>query len=154
MQSVWLCIFLCKQFQNTFKNSQWRKTKQMQPMWLCILTGRQFEETLENAQWKEAKQMQPMWLCLLCLKFFEETYEEAQISVERRKGNICHREQTLRTWIKVQRNDALCISTCVVWWCSAGKGCIGIINEVFNIPHMMMAYGRGLKSQNFPVGRL
>ena len=140
MQPMWLCLFLCTSFEETFENAQWRKVKQMQPMRLCLLWARQVGGTFEDTQWRKAKQMQPMWLCLLCLKFFEETYEEAQISLERRKGNICHREQTLRTWIKVQRNDALCISTCVVWWCAAGKGCFGIVNEVFNIPGIWHIY--------------
>ena len=27
----------------------------MQPMWICILTGRQFEETFENTQWRKSK---------------------------------------------------------------------------------------------------
>ena len=50
MQPVWLCILWGTQFEDTFKNAQWRKTKQMQPMQLCILWGRQIKETLENTQ--------------------------------------------------------------------------------------------------------
>ena len=57
--------------------------------------GRQFEDTFENTQRRKIKQMHSVWLCLLWPKFFEETREEAQISVERRKVTICHREQTL-----------------------------------------------------------
>ena len=44
MQPMWQCIFWCKQFEETFKNTQWRKVKQMQPVRLCILTGRQLKK--------------------------------------------------------------------------------------------------------------
>ena len=37
-----------------------REVQQMQPMWLCILLCRQFEDTFENTQWRKVKQMQPM----------------------------------------------------------------------------------------------
>ena len=47
-------------------------------MWLCILTDRQFEETYKNAQWIKARQMQAMWLCILPSKHFEDTFENAQ----------------------------------------------------------------------------
>ena len=36
------------------------KLKQMQPMRLCLFLGKQFEDTFENTQWRKAKQMQPM----------------------------------------------------------------------------------------------
>ena len=47
---MWFNILSGKQFEGTFENTQWRKTKQMQPMQLCILWGRQIEETLKNTQ--------------------------------------------------------------------------------------------------------
>ena len=35
----------------------------MQSMWLCIFSNRQFEDSFENAQWRTVQQMQPMhWL--------------------------------------------------------------------------------------------
>ena len=57
---MWLCIFLCKRFEDTFEYTQWRKIKQMQPMWLCLFSGKSFEDTFENTQWRKIKQMQPM----------------------------------------------------------------------------------------------
>ena len=39
------------------------KSLTKQPMRLCILTGRRFEDTFKNAQWRKVKQMQSMWLC-------------------------------------------------------------------------------------------
>ena len=62
-QTMWLCNFSCRQFEDTFEKSKWRKVKQMQPMWLCLFTGRQFEDIFENTQWIKVKQMQWMWLC-------------------------------------------------------------------------------------------
>ena len=44
MQPVWRCILSCK---DTFANTQWRKTKQMQPVWL----GWQFD--IYKILWKE-----------------------------------------------------------------------------------------------------
>jgi hypothetical protein len=29
---MWLCIFLCTSFEDTYENPQWRKVEQMQPM--------------------------------------------------------------------------------------------------------------------------
>ena len=40
----------------------------MQPMWLCIISGEQFEETFKNTQWRKVKQMQPVRLCILSNK--------------------------------------------------------------------------------------
>ena len=31
---MWLCILLCKQFEDTFEKARWRKVKQIQPVWL------------------------------------------------------------------------------------------------------------------------
>ena len=53
MQPVWLCLFLGRQFEDTFENTQWRKAKQMQPMRLCLFWGRRFEDTFENTQWRK-----------------------------------------------------------------------------------------------------
>ena len=53
-------VFLEKQSEGTFKNTYWRKVKQMQPMSLCLFSGEQFEDTFENTQWRKIKQMQPM----------------------------------------------------------------------------------------------
>ena len=78
MQPMRLCILLCKRFEETFENTQWRKVKQMQPVSLCILWCRQFEETFENPQWRKVKQMQPMQLCILWGKRLEETFENTQ----------------------------------------------------------------------------
>ena len=47
---MWICVSSCKQFEETFENTQWRKVQPMQPIWLCILSGKWFEETLENTQ--------------------------------------------------------------------------------------------------------
>ena len=41
MRSVWLCILSGRKFEETFKNTQWRKVKQMQPVRLCILSNKQ-----------------------------------------------------------------------------------------------------------------
>ena len=39
MQSMWLCIFSNRQFEDSFENAQWRKVQQMQPMhWLLAAT--------------------------------------------------------------------------------------------------------------------
>ena len=72
MQPMWLCIMLCKHFEDTFENAEWEK---MQPMRPCLFWARRFEETFENALWRKVKQMQPMWLCIPTPKFFEDTYE-------------------------------------------------------------------------------
>ena len=48
-----LCLFSGGRFKDTFENSQWRKTKQMQPMWLCLFLGMSFEDASENPQWKK-----------------------------------------------------------------------------------------------------
>ena len=50
---MWLCLVSSKQFEDTFKNAQWRKVKQMRPMWLWMLV----EDTFENTQWRKFKQM-------------------------------------------------------------------------------------------------
>ena len=65
------CLLPGKRFEETFKDAQWRKVKQMQPMRLCLFSSRQFEATFENAQWRKVKQMQPMRLCLLSGKRFD-----------------------------------------------------------------------------------
>ena len=57
MQPVRLCILSCERFEETFENTHWRKTKQMQQMQFCILSGKLFEEAFENTQWGKAKQM-------------------------------------------------------------------------------------------------
>ena len=59
------CLLTGRPFEETFKNAQWRKVKQMQSMWLCILICRPFGDTFENAQRGKAKQMQPVQLCIL-----------------------------------------------------------------------------------------
>ena len=33
------------------------KVKQMRQVWLCICSGKQFEDTFENTQWKKSKQI-------------------------------------------------------------------------------------------------
>ena len=68
---MWLCIFSCKPFEETFENAQWSK------MLLCILTSRRFEETFENTHWRKVKQMQPMWFCIFSGRWFEETFDKA-----------------------------------------------------------------------------
>ena len=78
MQPMWLWLFSCIHFEDTFENAQWRKVKQMQPMWLCLFSGRRFEETYENSQWRKVKPMQTMWLCLFSGTTFEETFENTQ----------------------------------------------------------------------------
>ena len=50
MQPMWLWLFSCRQFVDTFENAYWRKLKQMQPMQLWLLSGRRFEDTFENTQ--------------------------------------------------------------------------------------------------------
>ena len=57
MQSMWLCIILYKQFEETFENAHWREVKQMQSVWFCILWGRLFEAAYENTQWRKGIQM-------------------------------------------------------------------------------------------------
>ena len=54
-----------------------KKIKQMQPVWLFNLSGRQFEDTFKNTQWRKVEQMQPVWLCILGGIQSEETYENA-----------------------------------------------------------------------------
>ena len=61
MQPMWLCILKGRPFEETHKNTHWRKVEQMQLMWLCFISGKQFEDTHENSQWIKVKQMQPMW---------------------------------------------------------------------------------------------
>ena len=75
MQHVWLYIFSCRRFEDTFENAQWRKVKQMQPMWLYILRSKFIAETFEETQWRKVKQMQPMWIYIHKSKRFEETFE-------------------------------------------------------------------------------
>ena len=75
---MWLYIALCKRFDDTFKNAQWRKKKQMQPMWQCILSGRPFENTFDNTQWRKAKQVQSMWILILFYKRFEDPFQNTQ----------------------------------------------------------------------------
>ena len=75
---MWICLFSGRHFEETLKNAQWRKVKQMQPMWLCIHSSRQFEDSFENTQWRKVIQMQPVWLCCISTIQFEETFENAQ----------------------------------------------------------------------------
>ena len=75
---MWLCLFSCRQFEDTFEKAQWRKVKQMQPMRLCLFSGKRFEETFKNAQWRKVEQMQPMRLCILSSRSFEDTFEDTQ----------------------------------------------------------------------------
>ena len=53
MQPVWFCVLCSKFLEDSLKNTQWRKVKQMQPVWLYILSGRQFENTFENPWWRK-----------------------------------------------------------------------------------------------------
>ena len=53
MRPIWLCIFSCRPFEDTFESTRWRKLKQMQPMWFYILSGRRFDEKFENAKWRK-----------------------------------------------------------------------------------------------------
>ena len=69
---------LSRRCEETFKNTQWRKAKQMQPVWLCLLSGRQIEETFENAQQRKVTQMQSVWLWILSGRRLEETFDNAQ----------------------------------------------------------------------------
>ena len=75
MQPMKLCNYLCTPFEDTFKNTQWRKVKQVQPMWLCIISGRPFEDTFKNAHRGKVKQKQPMWICILSCTTFEDTFK-------------------------------------------------------------------------------
>ena len=72
MQPMWLCLFSCIQFEETYENAHQRKVIQMQPMWPCFFSYKQFEGTNENPNWRKIKQMQPMWQCLLWSNLFEE----------------------------------------------------------------------------------
>ena len=59
----------------------------MQPMWLCIIPCRQFDETFENTQWRKVKQMQSMRLCIISSKLFEDAFKKpSKIS---KKCNQC-----------------------------------------------------------------
>ena len=42
----------------THLKTQWRKVKEMQPVWLCIFLCKCFEDPFENTQWRKVKQMQ------------------------------------------------------------------------------------------------
>ena len=42
MQPMWLCVFSCRWFEDTFKKAQWGKVKQM---CLCTIFGKRVEET-------------------------------------------------------------------------------------------------------------
>ena len=75
---MWLCVLSGKQYEDSFENTQRRKTKQMQLMWLCIFTGRPFEDTSESKRRRKVKQMQTMQLCLFSGKRFEDTFENSQ----------------------------------------------------------------------------
>ena len=55
IQSMWLCIVLCKLFEGSFENAQRWKVIQMQPVWLCNLLYKCFEGTFENTQWRKTK---------------------------------------------------------------------------------------------------
>ena len=69
---------LSRRFEETFENTEWRKTKQMQPVWLCLFSGRQIEETFENARRRKVTQMQSVWWCILSGRRLEETFENAE----------------------------------------------------------------------------
>ena len=45
-------------------NENKQQVKEVQAVWLCLLQGRQIEETFKNTQWGKVKQMQPMRLCI------------------------------------------------------------------------------------------
>ena len=51
MQSMWLCICVGVDFEETFENPLWWKNLKMQSMQLCIWLGRQFEKTFEDPLW-------------------------------------------------------------------------------------------------------
>ena len=53
-----------RQFEDTLKDSLWRKILQMRSMWICDCSCGRFEETLESSFWREIVQMQPMRLCI------------------------------------------------------------------------------------------
>ena len=104
MHPIWLCVFSCRRFEESFEKAQWSKVVQMQPLWLCILLCTRFENTFEETrkksnkcdqcdyiscyashlrthlktQWKKVVQMQPMWLCILSGRQFEDTFEITQ----------------------------------------------------------------------------
>ena len=60
MQLLLVCHSLCRQFEETFDNAQWRKGKKWQPVRFCINWDSQFESTLENTQWRKLHQMEPL----------------------------------------------------------------------------------------------
>ena len=48
---MWVCIFSCRQFEDTFENTQWRKAMEVQPMWLCVLLFTPFEVAFKITYW-------------------------------------------------------------------------------------------------------
>ena len=98
---MWLCIFSGRPFEDTFENSQRKKSNKCnQCDFASFLTGNlrthlkthsgeklnkcdqchfaSSQETFENAQRRKVKQMQSMWLCIFPGRQFEETFENAQ----------------------------------------------------------------------------
>ena len=62
----------------THENRLWRKVAQMQPMRLCLYLGKQFEETFKNSLSKrKITQMQPMRICIRWSKQIEDTFENS-----------------------------------------------------------------------------
>ena len=89
MQPMWPCFFSYKQFEGTTENPNWRKVKQMQPMWQCLLWSKLFEDTFENPLWRKVKQMQPMWLCFFSERRFEDTYEKTWMKLHNLFTHSC-----------------------------------------------------------------
>ena len=48
---MWVWIFSCRQFEDTFENTQWRKAMEVQPMWLCVLLFTPFEVAFKITYW-------------------------------------------------------------------------------------------------------
>ena len=99
MHPVWLCILLCKCFEDTLENTQRRNIEQMHPL-MPALWGHIWKPTVKKSQTNativimhpfthpfedtfkmHSGEMQPMWSCIHPGRQFEEAYENMHVTM-------------------------------------------------------------------------
>ena len=162
MQPVWLCILSGKHFEETFRNTQWRKVKQMQLMRLCILLCQPFEDTFENTLWRKTKQVWPMWLCIQRCKQFAEALGKTHWSQTNAIFVTLHLLSQLIFWKKLalvrSRIKRMAGDMVLVWHVKIVAGAKNFFQKLWKIfeqlqvcPHYFTLSKRGWRAVNSQI---
>ena len=107
MHPIWLCVFSCRRFEESFEKAQWSKVVQMQPLWLCILLCTRFENTFEETRKKSNKCDQCDYIS--CYASHLRTHLKTHSGKKSYKCNQCEyassRADSLRTHLKTHSGE-------------------------------------------------